>query len=103
VVAIAVALAVPVSQLRTVSVILACCCPDPASCHCPDHKTDAPAQPAMRACHNSERSVIAPQLPAFHAPVVAIATAPARAMIALDHAIAAPHPSPPPARPDAPS
>ncbi len=103
VVAIVVALAVPVSQLRTVSVILSCCCPDPASCHCPDHNDDVPAQPEMRACHNTQQSVVAPQLPAFHAPAFALTAAPARVVVALDHAVPAPHPAPPPARPDAPS
>lgn len=36
-VALIVALAMPVSQLRTMSVVKACCCPDPSNCHCPDH------------------------------------------------------------------
>jgi hypothetical protein len=103
VVAIVVAFAVPVSQLRTISIIKACCCPDPAQCHCPDHKADSSPQPSIRACHNTERAIVAPELPAFSAPVVAIAVVPAMAIIALDHAIAAPHPAPPPIRPDAPS
>jgi len=101
-VAIAVALAVPVSQLRTVTVIKSCCCPDPANCHCPDHKPD-PSQPAMRVCHNSERAIIAPVLPAFRAPVVAVAVIPEVAVIELAHDVPSPHPAPPPARPDAPS
>jgi hypothetical protein len=103
VVAIVVALAVPVSQLRTVSVIKTCCCPDPANCHCPDHTPDSPTQPSMRACHNSERAIVAPELSAFHAPAVAIVATPALVVIALDHAIASPHRAPPPTRPDAPS
>lgn len=103
VVAIIVALAVPVSQLRTISIIKTCCCPDPTYCHCPDHKPDAPSQPSIRACHNTERVSVAPELPAFRAPVIALAVVPATAIIALDHAIAAPHPAPPPVRPDAPS
>jgi hypothetical protein len=103
VVAIVVALAVPVSQLRTISIIKTCCCPDPTNCHCPDHKADESSQPSIRACHNSERVVVAPELPAFRAPVAAIAVVPATAIIAIDPAIPAPHPAPPPIRPDAPS
>jgi hypothetical protein len=103
VVAIAVALAVPVSQLRTISIVKACCCPDPANCHCPDHEKDSSSQPSLRACHNTELAVMAPQLPAFTAPIAAVAAAPATAIIAADPAIPDPHPAPPPTRPDAPS
>jgi hypothetical protein len=102
-VALAVALAVPVSQLRTISIIKSCCCPDPAHCHCPDHKPDPSSQPSMRACHNTERAVVAPQLPAFSAPVVEVAVAPVLSIGTLHHASPAPHAAPPPARPDAPS
>lgn len=103
VVAVIVALAVPVSQLRTISIIKTCCCPDPAHCHCPDHKADPSSLPSMRACHSSERAIIAPQLPVFSAPAIASAVTPAVALVAIDHAIPAPHPAPPPIRPDAPS
>ncbi|HMG24880.1 MAG TPA: hypothetical protein VK607_26270, partial [Kofleriaceae bacterium] len=103
VVAIAVALAVPVSQFRTIAIVKSCCCPDPTNCHCPDHKTDAPQQPSMRACHNSERAIIAPQLPAFAPPAIAVALAPAVAVAVVEHAIPTPHAAPPPTRPDAPS
>ncbi|HSS01345.1 MAG TPA: hypothetical protein VLM79_30005 [Kofleriaceae bacterium] len=103
VVAIIVALAVPVSQLRTMSVVKTCCCPDPTHCHCPDHKADSSSQPSMRACHNTERVLVSPELPAFRAPVIAVAAAPVAAVRAPAHAIPAPHPAPPPTRPDAPS
>jgi hypothetical protein len=103
VVAIVVAFAVPVSQLRTISIIKTCCCPDPEHCHCPDHKADSSSQPSMRACHNTERAIVAPQLPAFRAPVIAVAAVPAVAILAVVHAIPAPHAAPPPTRPDAPS
>lgn len=103
VVAVVVALAVPVAQLRTVSIIKTCCCPDPDRCHCPDHTPDTSTQPSMRACHNSERAIVAPELPAFHAPAVAIVATPVRVVIARAPAIVAPHPAPPPTRPDAPS
>jgi hypothetical protein len=103
VVAIVVALAVPVSQLRTVSIIKTCCCPDPTHCHCPDHKVDSPSQPSMRACHNTERVIVAPELPVFRAAAVALAIVPVVALVTLDPSIPVPHPAPPPIRPDAPS
>jgi hypothetical protein len=102
-VAIIVALAVPVSQLRTVTIVKTCCCPDPSDCHCPDHKTDSSQQPSIRACHNTERAIVAPELPAFRAPVIAVAPVAPVAAVALAPAIPAPHPAPPPTRPDAPS
>lgn len=106
-VAIVVAMAVPVSQLRTISVIQSCCCPDPADCHCPHpvaaDRHHGPQQPAMGACHRSERDAVSPELPAFSAPRLALAIVPARVPIAVDHAMPAPHPAPAPARPDAPS
>ena len=103
VVAIVVAIAVPVSQLRTISVIKECCCPDPADCHCPDHDASRPTQPTMRACHSTETAVVAPQLPVFHAPVISALVAPALVAIAVHGSIPAPHPAPAPARPAAPS
>jgi hypothetical protein len=103
-VAILVALAVPVSQLRTVWVAKVCCCPDPDHCHCPDagHKTD-PSEPSMRPCHNTQQVMVAPQLPAFQPPAVAVALVVTPVTAAVEHAIPVPHPAPLPARPDAPS
>ena len=103
VVAILVALSVPVSQLRTVAIVKACCCPDPSNCHCPDHKTEPSQQPSMSACHNTERAIVAPEMPAFRPPVVAAAPVLPVVAAALLPAIPAPHPAPPPTRPDAPS
>ena len=103
VVAIVVALAVPVSQLRTISIVKTCCCPDPAHCHCPDQNADSSPQPSLRACHNTEQVIVAPELPAFRAPALASAIAPAVALVAIARAIPGPHPAPPPPRPDAPS
>jgi hypothetical protein len=71
VVAVVVALAVPVSQLRTVSTVVSCCCPDPTHCHCPDHKADHSKDPSMRACHKTQHVTVAPLAPEF----VAVATA----------------------------
>ncbi len=103
VVAILVGLAVPVSQLRTVWIAKVCCCPDPTNCHCPDHKADPSSGPSMRACHNTQQVMVAPELPAFRAPAVAVAPVPTAAVVAIVHAISSPHPAPPPVRPDAPS
>jgi hypothetical protein len=103
VVAIAVALAMPVSQFRTLGVFKSCCCPDPSNCHCPDHKSAPSPQPQMRDCHSTERTVIAPQLPAFAPPAIAVVRAPAVAVAIAEHPITSPHPAPPPTRPDAPS
>jgi hypothetical protein len=103
VVAILVGLAVPVSQLRTIAFVKSCCCPDPSNCRCPDHKADPTPQPSMRACHSTERAIVAPQLPAFRAPSIAIAPAPSPVIALVDAAIPAPHPAPPPPRPAAPS
>lgn len=102
-VAIVVVFSVPVSQLRTMSVIKECCCPDPNHCHCPDHRTDDTQHPLMRACHNTERVLVAPELPVFRAPVLAVTAAPAARAFVPAHVIPAPHPAPPPTRPDAPS
>ena len=102
-VAIVVALALPVSQLRTVAIIKACCCPDPSRCHCPDHQPEPSGQPTMRACHNTERAIHGAQLPAFEAPAIAVAPAPVAAVIVPPARLPAPHPAPHPARPDAPS
>ena len=102
-VAIAVAIVVPVSQLHTVSIVKSCCCPDPSNCHCPDHKPDGSTQPSLRACHNTERVMVAPEAPVFAPPAAAPAPAPAIAAAVIDPAIPAPHRAPPPQRPDAPS
>ena len=103
VVAAIVALALPVSQLRTVVILKTCCCPDPDHCHCPDHKADSSSQPTMRACHNSERAIVAPEAPAFQPPVIALAAAPVITTFTIEASIPAPHRAPAPIRPDAPS
>jgi hypothetical protein len=104
-VAIVVALAVPISQLPTVLILKSCCCPDPDDCHCPDHPAhpDDDSQPAMRACHNTQRAVVASQLPAFDSPAVAVVSVRPIVAVAANRTLPAPHQAPPPARPDAPS
>jgi hypothetical protein len=102
-VAVVVALAVPVSQLRTVAIHHSCCCPNPDNCHCPDHKPDASGKTQIRACHSTTQIIVAPQAPAFMEPVLAMADAPARTLEAATHVMTDPHDAPPPRRPDAPS
>jgi len=102
-VALVLALTIPVSQLRTACVEQSCCCPDPAKCHCPDHDDSKPTQPQLRACHQTQHITVAPTLPAFAAPVIAAIPAPAVLVVAAIHPTRSPHAAPSPARPDAPS
>jgi hypothetical protein len=103
VVALAVALAVPVSQLTTVAIVQTCCCPDPDHCHCPDHKADHGTQSSLRACHQQREITMAPQLPSFAAPAIAIVQPALRLVAPPVLAMMAPHAPPTPKRPDAPS
>ncbi|HET9991882.1 MAG TPA: hypothetical protein VFQ65_25310 [Kofleriaceae bacterium] len=103
-VALVVALAVPVSQLRTVTTINEpCCCPDPAHCHCPTHSQDPTGEPQLKSCHKVSHDVVAPQLPAFSPPAVAAAPVAARIVAIAVTSIPAPHAAPAARRPDAPS
>jgi hypothetical protein len=102
-VAILCALAVPFGQLRTDKIVTTCCCPDPAKCHCPDHKPDHSGQSGMNACHKSSHEIVAPHAPAaLHAPV-SIDLAPPRMISRALFSLATPHAPPPPADPDGPS
>jgi hypothetical protein len=103
VVAIVLAVSIPVSQLHTVATQTECCCPDPDQCKCPDHNEDKSTQPMLRACHKTEQQFVAPVLPAFVAPAIEIAVVlePVAFERAFTHS--APHPAPAPRRPDAPS
>jgi hypothetical protein len=103
VVALLLALSVPVSQLRTVQIEQTCCCPNPAKCRCPDHRGDKPTQPELRACHQTTHTHIAPTLPAFAAPSATTVVAVAVTVAPRVFAHSAPHAAPPPIRPDAPS
>lgn len=103
-VAIVVALALPVSQLRTVTTITEkCCCPDPSHCKCPPPDPNAPACPQMKNCHRVSHDVVAPQLPAFASPVIAIVEQPATVIALVATPLAAPHARPLARRPEAPS
>ena len=102
-VAIVCAFTVPVAQLRTISRVTTCCCPDPSHCHCPDHKQAPGDEPTMRACHRQSHDFVAPVLPAFVAPAVADVPAPDRAIALVPAPLRTPHAAPIPRRPDAPS
>lgn len=103
VVAIVVALTVPISQLRTVSTTITCCCPDPANCHCPHEKPGTSDAPSMRACHKARHDAASPQLPGFAAPAIALAIAPPRALPAPRAIPGVPHAPPVPDEPYGPS
>jgi hypothetical protein len=102
-VAICVALAVPVSQVRLVMTVSTCCCPDPSHCHCPPEKPERPAIPTMKTCHHRSHDVVSPSAPLFVRgtfeakdlvrPMIEVATD-----LPGDH-----HAAPDPRRPDAPS
>jgi hypothetical protein len=100
--AIVVALAVPVAQLQTNAVVTTCCCPDPGRCHCPDHKADHGDGPSLRACHRTSQDLVRSQLPVFTPPLDR-ADPSEQPVVAAVVPIASPHPAPPPARPAAPS
>jgi hypothetical protein len=102
-VAFCVALAVPVSQLRLRTVIITCCCPDPAHCHCPDHHPDSSDDPSMRACHRSQHDLASLDAPAFTAPLIPAPAPPLALAYAQRPALDSPTPSPDPAPPYGPS
>lgn len=94
VVAIVVAVSVPVSQLRTVSSNVTCCCPDQSHCHCPHGKPGPSKCPSMKTCHQQGQLTVGPQLPSFSSPEVAIAIAPPRTAPAPFVAPGVPHAEP---------
>ncbi len=103
-VAIVVALAMPISQLRTVATVSdKCCCPDPAHCHCPPQSADPTGAPQLENCHRVSHEVVAPQLSAFAQPEVALVQPELRLTAVPVIVPAAPHPAPASRRPAAPS
>jgi hypothetical protein len=103
VVAIVLAICVPISQLHTVATQTECCCPDPDQCKCPDHKPDEGSQPTMRACHKTQQIFVAPVLPAFVPSAIVAIVRPEPVALAPAPQLPTPHPAPPPRSPDAPS
>ena len=97
------AVALPAGQLRAAAVIAdRCCCPDPARCHCPPHKTPRNDLPTLDHCGKTAHVVIKPTLQAFVAPPASIAMA-IVSRPAAPHMHPAPHAPPDPDRPAAPS
>lgn len=103
VVAIVLAVFVPVAQLQTVADAAPCCCPNPKKCKCPDHKPGEGGPSTMRACKQTPEAVEQTQLSVFVPQPIATTVAPARIIGEAHIAIADPHPAPAPRRPDAPS
>jgi hypothetical protein len=98
-----VALAVPVGQLRTFSFSTTCCCPDPTNCHCPQGPHDDGRHDSMKRCHNTIADIVTGATPTVVPPALAVAAVDARPAVAILMPIAAPHASPDPIRPAAPS
>ena len=103
VVALLLALTMPVSQLRTVMIEQSCCCPDPADCHCPDGGDGAGDQAHLEACHQDTQAHVAPVLPTFAPPALSSLPTPSLVIVSTVHVLGAPHAPPPPPRPAAPS
>ena len=103
IVAIVLAILVPVSQLHTVSTQIECCCPDPEQCKCPDHNPDEGTQPMMKACHKTSQDFVAPVLSVFVPPAIEVVRAPLVRALDPVYPLRSPHPPPVTRRPDAPS
>ncbi|MBL9016978.1 MAG: hypothetical protein JNL83_22505 [Myxococcales bacterium] len=103
IVALLLALTVPVGQLRTATIERTCCCPDPASCHCPDGGDAKSDQPHLKACHQDTQVHVAPVLPAFAAPISAASPVVPVRTATLLHVLSSPHDPPAPPRPAGPS
>ena len=96
-------IAVPVSQLRTVSVRVEGCCPDPSKCHCPEEGQGVPGQVSIKACHKSSEFLTGASLPEFQPAPLASLPEPSRRIAFVQLPLPAPHAPPCPARPPAPS
>lgn len=103
-VALLLAIALPVSQLRNVVISKSCCCPDPTKCHCPDHEPGgAGDQASIKACHRSEQALVAPTLKAFVVPELALPSPALVVQRAVLPSLPSPHAAPAPRRPASPS
>jgi hypothetical protein len=102
-VALVVAVAVPMSQLRTFVTITKCCCPDPSECHCPKDKAPLDGAPSMSTCHHQDSAVVSPEAPALVFATIPQMTPAPRAVASLPTTTSSPHPAPDPRRPAAPS
>ncbi len=98
-----VVLAVPVSQLRLVSVRVECCCPDQSRCHCPDHGTQGPEAPTINVCHKTSETIASAEAPAFAAPDLVAIHAPPMRIAVVEYVVSQPHAAPSPERLPGPS
>lgn len=103
VLALVMAIAVPVAQLRTVEIDRTCCCPDPDECHCPGHDEHDDGAPAMESCHVTVVAIVAAGLPSFEPTVQPAVRAPDIAARVVHVTPASPHAPPVPDRPRGPS
>jgi len=100
-VAAAIALALPVGQLRWSAIERWCCCPDPDACRCPHD--EPPCDTQLGPCHATSDSFVSPALATFTPPPAIAMLEPIRVIERASHTIATPHAAPAPRRPDAPS
>jgi hypothetical protein len=101
-VAVIVILAVPVTQLRLVTVTHQCCCPDPDNCHCPEDKV-APRDTSMKACHESNEIIASASAPVFVAQPGVDVEGPVTPTAHAEIVLPAPHATPTLDRPRGPS
>jgi hypothetical protein len=95
--------ALPVSQLRLLSYIVDCCCPDPDHCSCPDHPSAQGTHSKMVPCHKTVDTLESAGTPSFTPGFVITELVPARALVSIHHTYATPHEPPSLERPSAPS
>jgi hypothetical protein len=104
VMAVMMTIALPIAQIPSAKVVAAaCCCPNPATCHCPDHERHTRGDPSVRPCGQPPELTIVAALAPFVAPSVTIMMPPLLAQSAPIVAPRAPHPAPPASPPAAPS
>ncbi len=102
-IALIVLFALPISQLRTISARIVCCCPDPTRCHCPDHQKTTSDHDSMRACHKSSQAIDAPTVSVFVTAPAETISVPTRVIGMVEHAPTKSHEAPPLDRPRGPS
>jgi hypothetical protein len=99
-----VSVASPIVRLVHASTRVTCCCPDPTTCHCPDHEEgEGDGQDRIKACHGTSDPLTSSVFPDVVTPsrlALTIEAPPARA-IRFSHA--SPHAPPELERPRGPT
>ncbi len=103
IVGVIVMLAIPVSQLRLVSVRVECCCPDPDQCKCPDHSKGLVGKTKIEACHKTRDAITSPATEMFSVPDIAVIDVPDVHVATVEFIASNPHEPPSPERPRGPS